>query len=176
MHYIYTGYGGFVCLRERRTKEAMPGWGGGARPPDCFRSKGRDANFASKKVRHQNSKHEGAQDTRAVLSFILWLAAPAASTAAGKGEHLSRSSNPATSSSSCLLPSLPHLLQPLRHDARASAMIYMISCSRGPVTACTLHANLAGLRVLRTAGVSRLESGHVSWEDAWEQWDTVVQQ
>ena len=114
--------------------------------------------------------------SRAVLSFILWLAAPAASTAAAKGEHPPESSNPATTSPSCLLPSLPHLLQPLRHDARASAMIYMMSCTRGPVTECTLHANLAGLRVLRTAGVSRLQSGQRSWEDAWEQWDTVVQQ
>ena len=124
----------------------------------------------------KKSDMQTRRGSRAVLSFIFWLAAPAASTAAGKGEHLSRSSNPATSSSSCLLPSLPHLLQPLRHAARASAMIYMISCSRGPVTASTLHANLAGLRVLRTAGVSRLQSGPVNWEDAWEQWDTVFQQ
>ena len=44
-------------------------------------------------------------------------------------------------------------------------MIYMMSCTRGPVTECTLHANLTGLRVLRTGGVSRLQSGPVSWED-----------
>ena len=101
--------------------------------------------------------------SRAVRSFISWLAAPEATTAAAKGEHPPESSNPATTSPSCLLPSLPHLLQPLRHDARASAMIYMMSCSCGPVTTCTLHANLAGLRVLRTAGVSRLQSGQRSW-------------
>ena len=45
-----------VRLREKKTKEAMPGWGGGARPPDRFRSKGRAAKFAPKKVRHANSK------------------------------------------------------------------------------------------------------------------------
>ena len=136
------------------------------------RRKGRAANFSSKKVRHQNSK--GLKSS--AFHFIFWLAAPEASTAASKGEHHPESSNPATTSPSCLLPSLSHLLQSLRHAARASAMIYMISCSSGPVTACTLHANLAGLRVLRTAGVSRLQSGPVSWEDAWEQWDAVVQQ
>ena len=124
----------------------------------------------------KKSDMQTRRGSRAVRSFILWLAAPAASTAAAKGEHPPESSNPATTSPSCLLPSLPHLLQPLRHDARASAMIYMMSCTRGPVTECTLHANLAGLRVLRTAGVSRLQSGQRSWEDAWEQWDTVVQQ
>ena len=123
-----------------------------------------------------NSDMQTRRGCRDLCSFILWLAAPVASTAAKKCEHHPESSNLATTSPICLLPSLPHLLQPLRHDARASAMIYMMSCSRGPVTACTLHANLAGLRVLRTAGVSRLQSGQRSWEDAWEQWDTVVQQ
>ena len=123
-----------------------------------------------------NSGWKIRRGCRDLCSFIFWLAATEASTAASKGEHPPESSNPATTSPSCLPPSLPLLLQPLRHAARASTMIYMMSCTRGPVTECTLHANLAGLRVLRTAGVSRLQSGQRSWEDAWEQWDTVVQQ
>ena len=139
------------------------------------------ATFTGALCRHHcvppfNSDGKTQRGRRDLCSFILWLAAPEASTAAKKCEHHPESSNLATTSPICLLSSLPHLLQPLRHDARASAMIYMISCTRGPVTECTLHANLAGLRVLRTAGVSRLQSGPVSWEDAWEQWDAVVQQ
>ena len=160
------------CLREQRSKEQGSRWCVGAGLCDLH---------GGTLCRHRrmppfNSDFKTRRGCRDLCSFIFWLAAPVASTAAKKCEHHPESSNPATTSPICLLSSLPHLLQPLRHDARASAMIYMISCSSGPVTACTLHANLAGLRVLRTAGVSRLQSGPVSWEDAWEQWDAVVQQ
>ena len=139
------------------------------------------ATFTGAFCRHRcippfNSDWKIRRGCRDLCSFIFWLAATEASTAASKGEHHPESSNPATTSPSCLPPSLPLLLQPLRHAARASTMIYMMSCTRGPVTECTLHANLAGLRVLRTAGVSRLQSGQRSWEDAWERRDAVDQQ
>ena len=53
-----------------------------------------------------------------------------------------------------------------RHFAPAMAMIYMTSCSCGPLTADTLHANLAGLRTLRADRASRVHSGHVTREDS----------
>ena len=63
-----------------------------------------------------------------------------------------------------------------RHFAPAMAMIYMTSCSCGPLTADTLHANLAGLRTLRADRASRVHSGHVTREDSGEQRNSVDQQ
>ena len=114
---------------------------------------------------------------RDLCSFIFWLAATEASTAASKGEHHPESSNTATSSPSCLLPSQPDLPQPLAALRTCHvAMIYMTSCSCGPLTADTLHANLAGLRTLRADRASRVHSGHVTREDSGEQRNSVDQQ